>query len=428
MNEIKLRIQIEKNGAFTDVGVISGSNSSDAVFSYNDDFISNAENRAISLSLPKEKKSFSPLETKNFFEGLLPEGFTRRCIADSIHANSDDYISILRELGNECLGALRVSDFDSASNLSAYKKLSDSEVSDLAKEGVRKSVDIVVKSHLSLTGASGKVGLYLSDKNEWYQPIGNAPSTHIVKQSHVRLNNIVTNEQLCLLTAKKLGIDVPESFIINTCGNSINDENVLFATKRYDRIIKEDCCDCDGLKVPHRLHQEDFAQALGISSADKYEKNGNGYLKKMFDLIKNNFSNPMEDSLKLWKITIFNYLIGNTDNHIKNLSVLYSEDLKSLLLAPVYDIVSTKIYETSTDEMSLSINNKLERNLITRDDFKAEAVHCGLGAKLAMNVFDQIVSEFNSALEASMLELKNLGFAEVHGIYDKIRTIYKTGT
>ena len=261
MNEIKLRIQIEKNGAFTDVGVISGSNSSDAVFSYNDDFISNAENRAISLSLPKEKKSFSPLETKNFFEGLLPEGFTRRCIADSIHANSDDYISILRELGNECLGALRVSDFDSASNLYAYKKLSDSEVSDLAKEGVRKSVDIVVKSHLSLTGASGKVGLYLSDKNEWYQPIGNAPSTHIVKQSHVRLNNIVTNEQLCLLTAKKLGIDVPESFIINTCGNSINDENVLFATKRYDRIIKEDCCDCDGLKVPRRLHQEKTGMA-----------------------------------------------------------------------------------------------------------------------------------------------------------------------
>ena len=146
----------------------------------------------------------------------------------------------------------------------------------------------------------------------------------------------------------------------------------------------------------------------------------------MFDLIKNNFSNPMEDSLKLWKITIFNYLIGNTDNHIKNLSVLYSEDLKSLSLAPVYDIVSTKIYETSTDEMSLSINNKLERNSITRDDFKAEAVHCGLGSKLAMNVFDQIVSEFNSALEASMLELKSLGFAEVHGIYDKIRTIYKT--
>ena len=62
-------------------------------------------------------------------------------------------------------------------------------------------------------------------------PIGEAPSTHIVKQSHVRLKKIVSNEQLCLMTAKNLGIDVPESFIVTT--NS-DDETVLFATKRYD--------------------------------------------------------------------------------------------------------------------------------------------------------------------------------------------------
>lgn len=47
---------------------------------------------------------------------------------------------------------------------------------------------------MSLTGASGKVGLYYdSMNNEWYLPGVNAPSTHIVKQSHVRLDGIVTN-------------------------------------------------------------------------------------------------------------------------------------------------------------------------------------------------------------------------------------------
>lgn len=53
---------------------------------------------------------------------------------------------------------------------------------------------------MSQTGASGKVGLYY-DEEKWYLPIGEAPSTHIVKQSHVRLKRIVANEQLCLLTA-----------------------------------------------------------------------------------------------------------------------------------------------------------------------------------------------------------------------------------
>lgn len=424
MNGIRLCVQIEKNGILTDVGMITGTSSADAVFTYNDDYVSDKDSRSISLSLPKEKKSFSATQTRNFFEGLLPEGFTRQCIADSIHADSSDYISILRELGNECIGAVRVFDFYSDSITSGYKNLSKADVSALANEGVRKSADIVVKSHLSLTGASGKVGLYYSAKNdEWFQPVGNAPSTYIVKQSHVRLDNIVANEQLCLLTAKKLGIDVPESFIIKASENSDKDENVLFATRRYDRIIKDDSRECDGLKVPFRLHQEDFAQALGISPADKYEKAGGENLKKMFTLIKNQFSKPMEDSIKLWKITVFNYLAGNTDNHIKNLSVLYSEDLKSLSLAPAYDIVSTKIYESSTDEMSLSINGKLKRSLITIEDFEAEAVHCGLGAKLAVKIFNQMSAAFPSALEESMRELKNLGFTEVQDVYDKIKAI-----
>lgn len=46
----------------------------------------------------------------------------------------------------------------------------------------------MTKAHLSLTGASGKVGLYYDTENSaWYLPVGTAPSTHIVKQSHIRL-------------------------------------------------------------------------------------------------------------------------------------------------------------------------------------------------------------------------------------------------
>lgn len=424
MKEMNLRVQIEKNGFFEDVGVISCKNAEDASFSYNENYVSDQRCRAISLSLPKEQKSFSPVRTKNFFEGLLPEGFTRRCVAESIHVNSNDYISILRELGKECLGAIRVSDFDTDEVSGGYKKLSKKEVLALANEGIQKSVDIVVKSHLSLTGASGKAGLYYSDENkEWYQPLGSAPSTHIVKQSHVRLHKIVANEQLCLMTAKKLGVEVPESFIVNTSENSSADENLLFATKRYDRIIKENCRFLDGLQVPFRLHQEDFSQALGISSSDKYEKPGCEYLKKMFALVRSEFSNPMEDMLKLWKIVVFNYLIGNTDNHIKNLSVLYSEDLKSLRLAPAYDIISTKIYESSTDEMSLGINGKFSRSSVSKDDFSAEAEKCGLGSNLAMRIFGQMADEFPFALQESCCSLKKLGFSDVQNVYELIKTI-----
>lgn len=153
-----------------------------------------------------------------------------------------------------------------------------------------------------------------------------------MKQSHVRLKKIVANEQLCLLTAKYLGIEIPESFIVTT---DVNDEEaVLFATKRYDRRFVEDGKRLNGMSIPRRLHQEDFAQALGIAASNKYEKNGEGYMKKLFDVLRAYSADPMTDSLKLWDICVFNYLIGNTDNHIKNLSLLYREDLKSIRLAP----------------------------------------------------------------------------------------------
>ena len=58
--------------------------------------------------------------------------------------------------------------------------------------------------------------MHFDEKNgRWYLPCGLAPSTHIVKQSHIRLDGIVTNEQLSMMAARKCGIDIPESFIIN---------------------------------------------------------------------------------------------------------------------------------------------------------------------------------------------------------------------
>lgn len=90
----------------------------------------------------------------------------------------------------------------------SYDQLSLEQVRALAQEGATKSAELVTKSHLSLTGASDKVGLYYNQLDrQWYLPIGSAPSTHIVKQSHVRLDSIVTNEQLAILTAKKVGME-----------------------------------------------------------------------------------------------------------------------------------------------------------------------------------------------------------------------------
>ena len=414
----RLSVFVEINGESIYVGEIVGKDSNDACFTYADAYLENSEHHAISIGLPLEEKTFDAQRTRIFFEGLLPEGFTRRCVAEWMHKDENDYMSILAGLGRECLGAIKIVDESDEVIEPEYRELLAKEVYALASEGATESAELVTKSHLSLTGASGKVGLYLDEKEgKWYLPIGEAPSTHIVKQSHVRLKKIVANEQLCLLTAKYLGIEIPESFIVTTDGD---DETVLFATKRYDRKFIENEKMLNGMLVPRRLHQEDFAQALGIAASNKYEKNNEGYLKKLFDVIRSHSADPMTDSLRLWDICVFNYLVGNTDNHIKNLSLLYSEDLKSVRLAPAYDIVSTMIYESSTENMALSIDGIYNINKITRASFEKTASQVGIGTKMAIKRFDAMVKGFGDAINQAKEELKNQGFEQVEQISEMI--------
>lgn len=421
MKSFCLIVKIEINGKMVLAGHINGTSYLDAVFCYDDEYKNNQNYRPLSLSLPFSKTFFSVQETKNYFEGLLPEGFTRKAIADSIHAEQDDYIYILKILGKECLGAIQIIDEQDNIIESAYKELSKEQVKALAEEGASNAASLVIESHLSLTGASGKTGLYYDEeKDKWFQPLGSYPSNYIVKQSHIRYEKIILNEQLCLLTAEKLGIQIPKSFIIKLDEQDTQDSKVLFATKRYDRFIDEKSNKVGDIVVPYRLHQEDFAQVLGIRSSFKYEKNGEHYLKKMFEIILAYCENPIEDSLKLWRICVFNYFIGNTDNHIKNYSLVYSKDMKKLCLAPCYDVISTRVYEKNINEMSLSINGKLKIEEITRNDFEMEAKSIGLGPTVAMNIFDEIKSCFEKAISESADELEKLGFSDVKTLARKI--------
>jgi len=422
MSNFSLTVQIEINGFMIKAGSITGTNYKDAVFTYDESYVAVKNHRPISISLPLSNSTFSSDATRNYFEGLLPEGFTRKSIADSMHSDPDDYISILKELGRECLGAIRIVD-DSNQTVGKYdyKELTKKDVKAIAQEGASLAANLVIESHLSLTGASGKTGLYYDEKKKkWYQSVGTAPSNYIVKQSHIRLSSIVVNEQLCLLTAKKLGIDVPDSFVLQTEQKKTEDADILFATKRFDRYVGSESRMINDLPVPYRLHQEDFAQALGINSLKKYEKEGEHYLKLMFNIIRSYSSNPIEDQFKLWRITIFNFLIGNTDNHIKNYSLLYSKDLRTLRLAPCYDVVATRIYKNDLREMSLSINGKLNMDEVTRADFELEAKSIGLGTKIAMNIYDEIQKELPEALKTSAGELEQKGFVQAVEIADKI--------
>lgn len=413
-------VSVEINGNKTLVGHLQPAAYGEASFQYDPDYFSQNDAAPISIHLPLQTGAFSVSDTRCFFDGLLPEGFTRKSVAQCLKADESDYLSILHGLGKECLGAIQVVSKEDAIEPEAYILLTQEQVTALAAEGASYSASMVSEAHLSLTGATGKVGLYLDESSgNWFLPKGTSPSTHIVKQSHVRYENIVINEYLCQHTAELLGIHVPRTDIWNT-GNGTDDE-ILLISRRYDRCIPEQARKINGLPCPQRIHQEDFAQALGIPSLDKYEQDPEQhYLRRMGLLLRQYSSDPIIDLLKLWDAVAFNFLIGNADAHVKNFSLLYSTDLKTVRLAPLYDTVSTSVYGDKMRKLSFFIGGENTLDSVSRESFQSAAKDLGLGEAMAMKRFDSVRVRLHRAIDKASSELVEKGFPQAEKLRDDI--------
>jgi serine/threonine-protein kinase HipA len=141
------------------------------------------------------------------------------------------------------------------------------------------------------------------------------------------------------------------------------EERPFLEINRYDRYIKN--------RITNRIHQEDFCQALGIVSGKKYQSGGGAKLKDCYRVINDFSETRLTDTIRFMEWIIFNYLIGNTDAHAKNLSLLHSDT--GVRLAPFYDLLSTEVYpEKIVDhEMAMLINGKGKYDSLRLKDFIA---------------------------------------------------------
>ncbi len=88
MKSLSVRIELKGNSVLA--GYITGDHSQNATFTYAESYLSRPESRPLSLSLPFSPLPYSPEKTQCFFDGLLPEGYTRRCVAEEMHTDVRD--------------------------------------------------------------------------------------------------------------------------------------------------------------------------------------------------------------------------------------------------------------------------------------------------------------------------------------------------
>jgi serine/threonine-protein kinase HipA len=171
--------------------------------------------------------------------------------------------------------------------------------------------------------------------------------------------------------------------------------------ERYDRRHR---ARADGAPVVDRLHQEDFCQALGIVSEQKYQREGGPSLKQCFALVRQVSSAPVIDLARLLDAVVFNYLVGNNDAHGKNFSLVYQSggtDELETRFSPLYDLVSTVCYPDLSPEMAMRIGQEYSSDKVTLRDFDQLAAEAKLGKPLVRERLLQVIDRVMAAMASA---------------------------
>ncbi len=343
------------------------------VFDYTQVWLENPTAIALSHSLPLTKKHFNRNDCRGFFAGILPEESKREIIARNLGISAKNDFALLEQIGGECAGA--VTFIPAGQKLperdDSYRVLTRQELAEILKTLPRRPLMAGEEGiRLSLAGAQDKIAVHILD-GQISIPLGGAPSTHILKPAIERFEGLVFNEALCMKLAQAVGMPTAK---VET-GNVEGIDYLL--VERYDRTL-----DVTGGKPRlKREHQEDFCQALGIVSENKYQNEGGPSLKQCFELLRDTSSAPVIDLQSLLDAVIFNYLIGNHDAHGKNFSLLYLGESRSawqIQLAPFYDLLSTSYYPELSKKLAMKIGGEYVADKISLKHFELLAEDAGL--------------------------------------------------
>ena len=119
------------------------------------------------------------------------------------------------------------------------------------------------------------------------------------------------------------------------------------------------------------------------------------------------------DLLGFFEMALFAYLTGNADMHLKNFALLTTH-ANDIMLAPAYDMVSTRIaMPEDKDEAALTINGRKRK--IKRSDFDSLAKSLQIPEKSVTNAYAKASKNLKE-----LLEWINISFLST-----KLKTEYK---
>ena len=359
----------------------------ETLFAYDAAWLADPKAPALSFSLPKQAEPFKRSAVQAFFGGILPEEGQRTAIARALGVSADNEFRLLEYLGGEVAGALTLlpeGETPASPSDAAPKLLDDDALVQLLDHlPLRPMLAGEDGLRLSLAGAQSKLPVLVID-GQIALPAPGQPTSHILKPPISRFEGTTENEYFCMSLASAVGLDVAAVEM-----RVVADRPFLLVT-RYDRAVG-----AGGTLT--RLHQEDFAQALGIPSHRKYASEGGPIFPDCFALLRRAATRPAREILKLLDASIFNLIIGNADAHAKNFSLLHSGG--AVALAPLYDLLSTVLYPDLHPKMAMKIGGKAMLEEIEPRHWERFATDAQLGAPFVRSRIDQLSNAIIAAID-----------------------------
>lgn len=199
-------------------------------------------------------------------------------------------------------------------------------------------------SKLSIQGVQPKLSAKLNIKKSIFEIVDKG-GRYIFKPQIENYPNVPENEDLTMRLAATVGIEVPNHGLIYS-----KDGSLTYFIRRFDR---------QGQKT--KLHVEDFAQLSGENRETKYDSS----MEKVATIIETYCTFPVVEKSKLFTRTLFSFLIGNEDMHLKNFSLIVRNERTEL--SPAYDLLNSSIIiPNPKEELALPIKGR--KNHLTEKD------------------------------------------------------------
>lgn len=386
------------------IGVLDEGNIGRLSFQYNEDTY------PLSVRMPVRSEPYDATYAEPFFENLTPEGDVLDILARKYRLSRKNSFSVLSLIGGECAGAVSLFAGMPIEHIDEPRK-------ELEPHDIATIIDTLPSNplltgldrapRLSLAGAQSKFAVCKSADGRYYRSDDANPTTHIIKIANSRFEGLLENEFFCMSLARTIFDDSVDVQMHEAEGRK------YMEIQRFDRRIVDGAIE--------RIHQEDFCQVLGYLSLKKYQEDGGPSIRKIYKALVQYSHRKAADAYKFIRFLIFNYLIGNTDTHAKNFSVIHTNRNNGVVLSPAYDLVAIDIYPAKavSHDMALIVNGKAKYDSLCRKDWMALFDQLGLNASLMMKEMEKSFARVAEKAQQLADQLNDAPLT-VSDVYEKI--------